>query len=113
MTTILSAGWSPFMRSVTVGTSAVQLSALIAAIDPGFPVRCVLVRVESDITANTGNIYVGNASVSSTNCGQHLVASQDANIAVFDSGLTLTSDIWMVSDTAGQQVNVTALGQQM
>jgi hypothetical protein len=103
------AGWSPLMKSVTVGATALQLSALIAAIDPNFPTRCVLVRIELDLS-NAGTLYVGNSDVSATNCGFKLVATQSANFAVFDSGLVLTTDIWLRASQAAQQVNITVLG---
>jgi hypothetical protein len=101
--------FSPFMDCVTVGASALQLSALIAAIDSRVPVRCGMVRIEFDLSS-TGNLYVGNSNVAPAHCAFHLVPTQEANIANLNTGLVLTSDIWLVADGAGKQVNITAFG---
>lgn len=105
------AGYSPFMRSVitNVAPNTIEkLSALLAALDANFPTRLCLLNLEFDLTG-VGNIYVGNSAVSATNCGRHMVPAQGQNIAAFDMGLILTTDIYLKADTASQQVNVIAL----
>lgn len=105
------AGFSPLMRSIiTSGTpnTIQQLSVLLAALDANFPARLTMLNLEFDL-AGAGNIYVGNLNVSSTNCGRHLVPAQGYNIAAFDTGMVLTTDIYIKADTASQQINITAL----
>lgn len=104
--------WSPWMGSLTVTTGAAQqLSALLAAKASAgvqLPTRCQLIRIEFDLNAS-GELYIGNSDVSSTNCGSHLVPTQEKNIFVWDAGLTLTNDWWFVSTVAIQQINVTII----
>ena len=102
--------FSPWMGSVTLTTAntVYQLSALLSAIEKNLSTRLSYLRVEFDL-GGTGNVYVGGASVASNNCGSHLVPTQQANFDVFDSGLVLTSDVYLKADTNSQQVNVTAI----
>ena len=105
-------GWSPFLRSVTVGASISQLSVLLAALDPNFPVSVQMLNIQMDNVA-TGNLYIGNAAVSPTNCGVHIVPSQGFFVPANVYGKILTTDIFMVADGAGKQINIMALGAGM
>ena len=104
------ANWSPFMRSIVLTpiNTPKQLSVYLAAIDANLPTRMMQLYLELDLTA-VGNVYIGNSTVSSTNCGRHLVPAQAQNIAAFDMGLILTTDVWISTDTNNNQMNVIAL----
>lgn len=103
--------WSPWMGSLTATNSAQQLSALLAAkasAGSQLPTRCQLIRIELDLAAS-GELFIGNSDVASNNCGSHLVPTQEKNVFVWDSGLTLTSDWWVLGSVAEQQINVTII----
>jgi hypothetical protein len=101
------AGYAPFMRSVTVGLAASQLSALLAAIEANFPTRLAILNLQSG-AANTGHIYVGNSAVAANNCGADIIPLGSVNIPQTDTGLILTTDVWIISTNAAQQLNVMA-----
>lgn len=103
--------FSPWMGSLIATSSALQLSALLAAkasASAQLSPRCQLIRIELDLNA-TGEIYIGNSDVATNNCGSHLVPTQEKNIFVWDAGLTLTSDWWVLGTVASQQINVTII----
>jgi hypothetical protein len=102
------AGYSPFMRSVTVGVSALQLSVLLAAVEPNFPTRLGVLNLQSG-AANTGHIYVGNSGVTAANCGADIIPLGSVNIPQSDMGLILTTDVFILSTNAVQQLNVMAI----
>lgn len=105
------AGFSPLMRSIVTSATpntVQQLSVLLTALDANFPTRLTMLNLEFDLTGS-GNIYVGNASVSATNCGRHLVPAQGQNVASYDTGVILTTDVYIKADTASLQINVIAL----
>lgn len=104
------AGFSPLMRSVilTPINTPVRLSTLLTALDANFPTRLGYLNLELDLTA-AGNVYVGNVAVSPTNCGRHLVPAQGQNVMPFDTGLILTTDIYLYTDNNNNQLNVIAL----
>ncbi len=106
-----TAGFAPWMGSVilTTATTKYQLSALIAAIEKNLPTRWTLCIIEMDITLSAGNVYIGGPNVSSVNCGRHLVPSNFQNIAAYDTGVILSTDIYLTGDTNAQQINITAL----
>jgi hypothetical protein len=104
--------YSPWMHTITTGTvaqGAKQLSVLIAAIDANVPVRCQWLRLEFDL-GGSGVLRVGNSDVSTTNCGFALVPAQEANSIVFNQGLVLTSDYFLLPTVDSQKVNVTLVG---
>jgi len=103
--------FSPWMGSLTATNVAQQLSALLAAKASAsiqLPTRCQLIRIEFDLNAS-GDLYIGNSDVASNNCGSHLVPTQEKNIFVWDSGLTLTTDWWVLTSAASGQINVTII----
>lgn len=104
--------FSPWMGSLTVTTGTAQcLSTLLAAkasAGAQLPTRCQLIRIEFDLNAS-GELFIGNSDVASNNCGSHLVPTQEKNVFVWDSGLTLTSDWYLLSTVATQQINVTII----
>lgn len=103
--------WSPWMGSLTATNTAQKLSTLLAAKPSAgaqLPTRCQLIRIELDLNA-TGDLYIGNSDVSTTNCGSHLVPTQEKNIFVWDSGLVLTGDWWVLSSAAEALINVTII----
>jgi hypothetical protein len=109
----------PTMVSITVGTTALNLLATLRGLGgtlANLPSRASYYSIEYDL-AGGGNLYIGNSAVSSSNCGRHLVPTQNQNIYVSpvdSSALCALDAIWVVSDTATQQVNVTVVcfGQQ-
>lgn len=106
------AGFSPLMRSITLVINVPkQLSVALAALDGNFPTRLTMLQLEYDLTS-AGNLYIGQntpVALSATNCGRHLVPAQNQNIAVYTTGVILTTDIFLLSDNAANQVNVIAL----
>lgn len=102
--------YSPFMDTVTLTTNGTtyNLATLLAAIDKNLSSRLQYLRLEFDILG-AGNVYIGNSNVSSAHCGSHLIPSQEKNMFVWDSGLLLSGDIYMVADTDAQKINVTAI----
>ena len=107
----MGAGWAPLLRSLVniPASTIVQLAAEIADdLDANFPARFGLLIIEYDINA-LGNLYVGNSAVSATNCGRHLVAGQNFSVAVADVGVILATDVYLFSDNATNQINITAL----
>lgn len=103
--------FSPWMGSVTATTTKAQLSTLLAAkasAGAQLPTRCQLIRLEFDLNAS-GELYIGNSDVAANNCGSHIVPTQEKNVFVWDAGLTLTSDWWLLTTVATQQVNVTII----
>ena len=103
--------WSPWMGSLTVTNSAQQLSVLLAAKSSAstqLPTRCQYIRIELDLNAS-GEVYIGNSDVASNNCGSHIVPTQEKNVFVWDAGLVLTGDWWLLGSVASQQVNVTII----
>jgi hypothetical protein len=106
--------FSPLMRSITLSINTVtQLSVKLAALDPNLPTRLAQLYLEYDLTS-TGNLYVGNnatgaPALSATNCGRHLVPAQNQNVMALDTGMILTTDIFLLSDSATNQINVIAL----
>jgi hypothetical protein len=105
--------FSPFMRSITLTINVITLlDTKLKALDPNFPSRLTQLYLEYDLTS-LGDLFIGNSSagalLSATNCGRHLVAAQNQNIAAFDTGLILTTDIFLLSNNATNQINVMAL----
>ena len=100
--------------SVTVGTSAVNLLQALRGLAgyANLPATASYLMVEFDILAS-GNLYGGNSGVATNNCGFHLVPSQYKPYGpIIPGGLTgmLTlGDIYLLCDTAGQQVNITII----
>lgn len=106
----MGAGWAPLLRSITLTQNvAAQLLAKLAALDANFPARLSYLVIEYDSLLATGNLYIGNSGVAANNCGAHLVAGQDKNVLPFDTGVILTADVYLLSDSAINQVNIVAL----
>ena len=105
------APYAPFMGSVilTTKTTKYQLSALLAAVDPNLPTRLMYLSIELDLTHGAGNTYVVISGVSSSDCGFHLVPTITRNIAAFGTGLVVTPNVWAVSDSDSQQLNIVLL----
>lgn len=105
------AGYSPWMRSVTVGVTALQLSALLAAIEPQFPARLGTLNIQYSTGATaSSHLYVGNSLVTAVNCGADLLVGGSVNIPITDAGLILSTDVWLLCTVAAQQVNIMASG---
>ena len=103
--------YSPLMDSVSLAIQnhVYRLSTLLATVDANFPTRLSYLSIEFDI-GGAGNVYIGNSDVATTHCGRHLVPSQNQQTAVFDSGLILTTDIYVFTDNAAaQQLNIIAI----
>ena len=105
--------FSPLMRSITLTINTVTLlSTKLTALDANFPTRLAQLYLEFDLTS-LGNLFVGNSSsgalLSATNCGRHLVPAQNQNIMALDTGIILTTDIFLLADSATNQINVIAL----
>lgn len=107
------AGWSPLMRSITLTQNVkAQLSVKLTALDPNFPARLSYVLFNYDVTA-TGNLYIGNSGVTLSNCGLHLVPGSAQPLAPPDDVVLLTTDIYLLSDSATNQVNLTIVPKGM
>jgi hypothetical protein len=103
------ARWSPLQRSVTVGAAALQLSALLTALDANFPTRLGWLVIQYNPGSTGTNLYIGDsASVLATNCGANLLPGGSVAYTIPDTGIILTTDIWMLSTVAAQQVNIIA-----
>lgn len=102
--------YAPWMDSVSVGASAVQLSTLIKAIDPNVPVRCSRVGIQYNVGA-TGVLLVGRSNLAATHAGANLApGATPFYIDGLDKALVLTSDIYLLAGAAAQQVNIIVFG---
>ncbi len=98
---------TPWMGSVTLTSSstAYQLSALLAALSdavkPLFTTTPTVqyLSIQVDPAAGGAKVYVGNESVSSTNYGVALFASQAFPIWSMGANLAHLDQIWILSDT--------------
>jgi len=78
-------------NQVTVGTSAVQITATST------PIKTVTVKADND---NAGNVYVGFSSGVTTGNGFRLAAGEAITIPIDD-----LSKIWLIADAADQLVH--------
>lgn len=102
---------NPWLKSVTLASANTDYSllALMQAVDAAAPTRCSKLNIQLDLSAGSAHLYVGNSDVSGSNYGAVLVAGQ---VKVWEMGETnriLLSQIYLLSDTASQQVNIDAL----
>lgn len=104
--------FSPFGRSITLTLNTItKLSTKLAALDPNLPTRFTFLWLEFDVTS-IGNLYIGDnvgTPLSATNCGRHLVPAQNHNIVAYDTGVVLSTEIFLLADNATNQINITAL----
>jgi hypothetical protein len=104
---------NPFLKSVTLTAANTNYSllSLVQAKDPGVTGRCCKLGIQLDIGAGGAHLYVGNEDLSGTNYGAVLVAGQ---VQVYENAalnVINCSQVYLRSDTAGVQVNVTILEQ--
>ena len=98
--------YAPWMDSVTVGASALKLSTLIAAIDPNIPTRFTKLWIQYNVGA-TGVLLVGRSNLATTHAGANLApGATPFCIDASDTGVGLTSDVFLLAGAATQQVNI-------
>jgi len=95
----------PELCSVTVTNTATSLYTLLQTPRPNIQRRAQYLQLQLDLSAS-GNLYIGNSDVSSTNNGANCVASQVHQQFAFDSNLILLDEIFLLASVASQQVNV-------
>lgn len=104
------------MRSVTLtnANENYNLATLLAAVAPTLPgvvsgkIRCQMIQIQVDVDAGAARVFVGDPdSLSASDCGAELVATQALTIQSVDSNLIMLSDISVRTDTAGARINVT------
>src|SRR5947209_20490949 len=83
-----------------------RLLAALSTAGSQLPLRMSKVQIELDLTNGVGNVFIGGSNVSSTHCGRHLVPAQFENIAVIDTGIVLTNEIFLSTDSNNNQINV-------
>jgi hypothetical protein len=85
-----------FRKTVTTAGTREQMTT------SNLRVPSVVIQAESD---NTGRVYIGNSTVSSTNCFAHLGAGGSVSISAADFGLADAqidlSQIWFDVGTSG------------
>ena len=79
-----------YYNQVTVGTTAVQLTSTSTPLNAG-----IVVKADSN---NSGNVYVGDSSVSTSN-GFALAAGEGIAFEIDDA-----SKVWVVADSSGQKI---------
>lgn len=100
---------TPTLRSITLPQANTNyvLLALLQALDPQIPRRAQALQLQFDVSAGAANLYIGNpTTLSTSDMGLQLVASQAWSIPSLDSNLILLDDIALRSDTGGVRVNV-------
>jgi hypothetical protein len=101
----LTGNRTPELLSVTATNTASSIASLAAAKRPSLNTRCSFLQIQFDISA-TGNLYVGNSDVLSTNCGANLVPGQVGQHYAFDSNLIDLNNVYLLTSTASGQVNL-------
>jgi len=104
---------TPWLGSIVLPAqnTAYQLSARLAlhATPPLVSLNVLIaqaIAIQLDISAGAANLYIGPQEVSTTNYGVALVAPQVWPIYSMDSNLINLDHIWLMSDTASTQVNI-------
>ena len=99
----------PWMHSIVLTSNAAtyNLYTLCVAISKNLPKMAQSVQLQVDIGAGAAKVFVGSPdSVSSTDCGAVLVATQAATTIGYTSDMVKLEDIQLTSDTNSVQVNV-------
>lgn len=98
------------MRTITLASANFNfnLFTLLLAIDSQTSRRAQSIQLQLDQSAGGANLFIGNPdTLSATNYGVALVATQAFSIPSLDSNLILLDDIALRTDTAGGiRVNV-------
>ena len=102
---------APFMCTVLVGVAVLNLATLLNAIYSTLTAstKCRFLQLQMAAGGGAAHLYVGNSLVTAVNCGVDLVATQAAWNMNMQSNLIQLGDIYIVSDTAAQKVNVTVM----
>lgn len=100
----------PELLSVSVTGTAQSISNLIATLRPNASKRACYLQIQLDLAAS-GNLYIGNSDVSSSNCGANLVASQANQQFASDSNLISLDQIYLLASTGTQQVNLVIINR--
>jgi hypothetical protein len=97
---------------VTLGdTSIHKLSALIAAATGYGSVRpnfCTIL-LQAD-PGNSGNIFVGDSNLGSSNYGKQLAASATFELRSDRTDVFSTLDIYVLASATGQKLNIILIG---
>ncbi len=85
-----------------------NLLALMVAADPNAPNAFAQLSVQLDVGAGGARLYIGNpTTLSGTNRGDELIASQTKNWGPFNMNIISPGDVWVRTNTGGEiQINV-------
>lgn len=112
---------TPFLGSVILATHNVAyplaslsgqtpvglLQALTGAQIPGGrAISSQYVSIQSDPSNGSGILRIGNAAMATNFCGVVVYAGQSWPVFSMDANLIQMSDIYLMGDTAGMQVNI-------
>jgi hypothetical protein len=103
---------SPWLQSVVlaVANTPYVLYALLQAVDPRVLRHCQSCQIQVDVGAGGARVYVGNVgTITATNVGVELVASQAYSIPSLSSNILVLDDIAVMSNTNGVRLNITAI----
>lgn len=102
---------TPFMTSLTATNTAQSLYTLLTVwfTNAAFPIKACYVAIQLDTGAGATSLYIGNSSVSATNCGVDLSANQAQQVYAFDSNLINLKDLYVITSTGTAQINVTVV----
>ena len=102
----------PWLHTLTL-TSAntnYNLQTLMRAADAGLPtavaLRCQSLQIQFDIAAGGDVLYIGNSTLSPTDCGVILYATQAWSVPSVESNLIMPGDINLRSNGAGHVVYI-------
>lgn len=100
---------SPTLRTVTLASANVNfiLLTLLQALDSQILRRAQSIQLQLDQSAGAANLFIGNpVTLSASDYGVALVATQAWSIPSLESNLILLDDIALRTDTPGVRVNV-------
>lgn len=109
---------TPWMGTLilTNQNQAYQLSALLTNVGVNAPqftrvAVCKFLTLQADPDGGGARFYVGNSSVSSTNYGAVIFATQVYPLYAHDANLIRLDQIYVLCDTAGLKMNVSFITQ--
>lgn len=107
---------NPLLRSLTLtdANTVYNLLTLIRAVTTpdlsAYPNRCAHLRIQADPAGGAAKFYIGNAdTLSATDFGVQLVATQVYEIGPVENNLILLDQIGLLCDTAAKTVEVSVL----
>ena len=95
--------YSPWLQSVTIpdADTNVNLFTLLEALDPEVPAHVQSISIQVDIDEGAARVFIGNPdTLSATNNGAVLVATQAWSTGSHESNLIYLKDIELRADTS-------------